>query len=261
METGRNIAEIAAQQFIPVCLELGGKDAAIVLESADLELATSAILWGAVVNSGQNSFAIERIYVAESIYEQFYHQLIAKANRLQLAYPTLESGKIGPLISIPQATKTEAQIESAIAQGAVVHCGGRVEEFGGGVWCLPTVLTEVNHAMEVMREPTLAPVMPVMAFSQVAEAINLVNDSIYGLGTAIFSDSETEAAEIASQIEVGTINVNDAAIAIALQEGESNPCKFSGIGASRTGTAALTRFLRQKTIFSKTKPVNNPWWF
>jgi acyl-CoA reductase-like NAD-dependent aldehyde dehydrogenase len=261
LETGRNIAEIAAQQFIPVCLELGGKDPAIVLESADLDLATSAILWGAVVNSGQNSFAIERIYVAETIYEEFYHQLIAKANRLQLAYPTLESGKIGPLISISQAAKIESQIENAIAQGAVVHCGGRVEEFGGGLWCLPTVLTEVKHSMDIMREPTLAPVMPVMAFSTVAEAVNLANDSIYGLGAAIFTNSETEAAEIAQQIEAGTININDAAIAIALQEGESNPCKFSGIGSSRTGTAALTRFLRQKTILSKTKPVKSPWWF
>ncbi|AFZ04140.1 aldehyde dehydrogenase family protein [Calothrix sp. PCC 6303] len=261
LETGRNIAEIGAQQFIPVCLELGGKDPAIVLESADLELATSAIIWGAVVNSGQNSFAIERIYVAESIYEQFYHQLIAKANRLQLAYPTLESGKIGPLISIPQATKIEAQIENAIAQGAVVHCGGRIEEFGGGLWCLPTVLTEVNHSMEIMREPTLAPVMPVMPFSTIAEAVNLANDSIYGLGAAIFTNSETEAAEIASQIEVGTININDAAIALVMQEGESNPCKFSGIASSRTGTGALTRFLRQKTILSKTKAVKSPWWF
>ncbi len=101
--TGRKVAEVAARRFIPAFLELGGKDPAIVLESANLELATSAILWGSVVNTGQSCLSIERIYVAESIFEQFYHQLVAKAYRLQLAYPTVENGEIGPIIAERQA--------------------------------------------------------------------------------------------------------------------------------------------------------------
>jgi succinate-semialdehyde dehydrogenase / glutarate-semialdehyde dehydrogenase len=101
--TGRKVAEAAAKRLIPAFLELGGKDPAIVLESANLELAISAILWGSIVNTGQSCLSIERIYVAESIFEEFYHQLVAKAYRLQLAYPTFEDGEIGPIIAERQA--------------------------------------------------------------------------------------------------------------------------------------------------------------
>jgi acyl-CoA reductase-like NAD-dependent aldehyde dehydrogenase len=114
VETGRQVAAAAAENFIPAFLELGGKDPAIVLESANLELATSAVLWGAVVNTGQSCLSIERIYVAESIFSQFYHQLIAKAARLQLAYPTIDSGEIGPIISENQAAIINEHLEDAV---------------------------------------------------------------------------------------------------------------------------------------------------
>ncbi|MBF2009228.1 MAG: aldehyde dehydrogenase family protein [Chlorogloeopsis fritschii C42_A2020_084] len=259
--TGRKVGEKAAKLFIPAFLELGGKDPAIVLESADLELATSAILWGSVVNTGQSCLSIERIYVAETIFEEFVELLTLKAQRLQLAYPTVESGEIGPIISERQAAIINDHLLDAVEQGAIAHCGGKVEETGGGWWCRPTVLTEVNHAMKVMSEETFGPIMPIMPFSTVEEAINLANDTIYGLSAAVFAQDEAEAMAVAQYIDAGGISINDAALTALIYEGEKNSFKFSGLGGSRMGAAALTRFMRKKALLVKTKSIPDPWWF
>ncbi|MBK1988311.1 aldehyde dehydrogenase family protein [Sphaerospermopsis aphanizomenoides BCCUSP55] len=261
VETGRVVAETAAKNFIPAFLELGGKDPAIVLESADLDLATSAILWGAVFNSGQSCLSIERIYVAESIFSEFYHQLVAKAHRLQLAYPTVESGEIGPIISENQAAIINEHLQDAISKGAVIHCGGKVEKLGGGWWCRPTVLTEIDNSMKVMTEETFGPIMPIMPFSTVEEAIDLANDSIYGLSAAIFAESAELAFEIGMQLDVGAISINDAGLTAMMHEGEKNSFKFSGLGGSRMGAAGLKRFLRKKAFLIKTNSTKDPWWF
>ncbi|MBE8968343.1 aldehyde dehydrogenase family protein [Nostocales cyanobacterium LEGE 12452] len=258
--TGRKVAQAAAKQFIPAFLELGGKDPAIVLESANLELATSAILWGSVVNTGQSCLSIERIYVADSIFEKFYHQLVTKAHRLELAYPTVESGEIGPIIAERQAAVISDHLLDAVEKGAVIHCGGVIEDLGGGWWCRPTVLTQVNHSMKVMTEETFGPIMPIMPFSTVGEAVSLANDSIYGLSAAVFA-SETEALEVAYQIDAGAISINDAGLTAIMHEGEKNAFKFSGLGGSRMGAAALKRFMRKKAILIKTNDTNDPWWF
>jgi succinate-semialdehyde dehydrogenase/glutarate-semialdehyde dehydrogenase len=258
--TGRKVAEAAARQFIPAFLELGGKDPAIVLESADIELATSAILWGSVVNSGQSCLSIERIYVAESIFDKFYHQLVTKAYRLRLAHPRIEDGEIGPIIAERQAAIIKEHLQDAVSKKAVIHCGGEVEQLSGGWWCRPTVLTSVNHSMTVMTEETFGPIMPVMAFSRVEEAIALANDTIYGLSAAVFG-SEAEALKVAQQIDAGAISINDAALTALMHEGEKNAFKFSGMGGSRMGPAALTRFMRKKAFLVKTNTVSDPWWF
>jgi acyl-CoA reductase-like NAD-dependent aldehyde dehydrogenase len=261
VETGRIVAETAARNFIPAYLELGGKDPAIVLESADLDLATSAILWGSVVNTGQSCLSIERIYVAESIFERFYHQLVAKAHNLQLAYPTVDSGEIGPIISEKQAVIINEHLHDAIDKGAIIHCGGKVEEIGGGWWCRPTVITNVNHSMKIMTEETFGPIMPTMSFSTIEEAIDLANDSIYGLSAAIFSESTELALEIGMQLDVGAISINDAGLTAMMYEGEKNSFKFSGLGGSRMGASGFKRFLRKKAFLIKTNTNKDPWWF
>ncbi|MDB9521221.1 aldehyde dehydrogenase family protein [Dolichospermum circinale CS-1225] len=261
VETGRLVAENAAINFIPAFLELGGKDPAIVLESADLDLATSAILWASVTNTGQSCSAIERIYVAESIFEEFYHQLVTKAHQLKLAYPTIDSGEIGPIISEKQAAIINDHLQDAILKGALIHCGGKVEELGGGWWCRPTVITQVNHSMQIMTEETFGPIMPVMCFANLEEAVNLANDSIYGLSAAVFAESEELAIEVANQIEAGTISINDAGLSSLINEGDRNAFKFSGLGGSRIGTMGLNRFLRKKAFLRKTNSNKDPWWF
>jgi acyl-CoA reductase-like NAD-dependent aldehyde dehydrogenase len=259
--TGRKVGEAAAKRFIAAFLELGGKDPAIVLESANLELATSAILWGSVVNTGQSCLSIERIYVAESIFEEFVDQLVSKAERLQLAYPTLESGEIGPIIAERQAAIIRDHLLDALEKSAVVRCGGKVEEKDGGWWCRPTVLTQVDRSMKVISEETFGPIMPVMPFSTQEEAINLANDTIYGLSAAVFAGEEQEALAFARQIDAGAISINDAGLTALIYEGEKNSFKYSGLGGSRMGSAGLMRFLRKKAFLVKTNSVADPWWF
>ncbi|MFB2937813.1 aldehyde dehydrogenase family protein [Aerosakkonemataceae cyanobacterium BLCC-F154] len=259
--TGKKVAEEAAKQFIPAFLELGGKDPAIVTEKANLELATSAILWGAIVNTGQSCLSIERIYVAEEIFDRFVAQIVAKAQRIKLAFPSIENGEIGPIIAEKQAKIIEEQLEDAVVKGAVIHCGGKIEELGGGLWCKPTVLTEVNHTMKVMTEETFGPIVPIMKFNNIDEAIHLANDSIYGLSAAVFAGTETAAIEIAQHLNAGAISINDAALTAIIHEGEKNSFKFSGMGGSRMGAAAIKRFMRKKALLIKTQPIANPWWF
>lgn len=259
--TGRKVAEAAAKRFIPAFLELGGKDPAIVLSSANIELATSAILWGSAVNTGQSCLSIERIYVAASIFEQFVDRLVTKAERLKLAYPTVESGEIGPIIADRQAAIIRDHLLDALEKGAIVRCGGEVENKDGGWWCRPTVLTQVDRSMKVMTEETFSPIMPVMPFSTVEEAINLANDTIYGLSAAVFAGEEQEALAVARHIDAGAISINDAGLTALIYEGEKNSFKYSGLGGSRMGAAALMRFLRKKAFLVKTNFVPDPWWF
>jgi succinate-semialdehyde dehydrogenase / glutarate-semialdehyde dehydrogenase len=259
--TGQKVAAAAASRLIPACLELGGKDPAIVLASADLELATSAILWGAVVNTGQSCLSIERVYVAESIFAEFVSKLVAKAECLKLAYPSVESGEIGPIIAERQATIISEHLRDAREKGAIVKCGGTVAQQDGGWWCPPTVLTQVTHAMKVMTEETFGPIVPVMSFATVAAAINLANDTIYGLSAAIFAGETAEAIAVARHIDAGAISINDAALTALIYEGEKNSFKYSGLGGSRMGAAGLLRFVRKKALLVKTNAVADPWWF
>ncbi|NEP58236.1 MAG: aldehyde dehydrogenase family protein [Symploca sp. SIO2G7] len=259
--TGRKVAEAAAKQFIPAFLELGGKDPAIILESADVELATSAILWGSVVNLGQSCLSIERIYVAASIFDDFVAKLVKKAKLLDLAYPTVEDGQIGPIIAQIQAEIIALHLQDAKQKGAVVHCGGTVEELGGGLWCRPTVLTQVNHTMKVMTEETFGPIMPVVAFATNEEAIELANDTIYGLSAAVFAGTEAEAIAVANCINAGAISINDAGLTALIHEAEKNAFKFSGMGGSRMGSAAMKRFIRKKAFLIKKESIPDPWWF
>jgi succinate-semialdehyde dehydrogenase / glutarate-semialdehyde dehydrogenase len=267
--TGKKVAEAAARRFIPAFLELGGKDPAIVLESANIELATSALLWGSVVNTGQSCLSIERIYVQESIIDNFVAKLTEKAERLQLAYPTIESGEIGPIIAERQAAIIQSHLDDAIQKGAKVNCGGMMEELEGGFWCRPTVLTQVNHSMKVMTEETFGPIMPIMSFSNIDEAIHLANDSIYGLSGAVFAGEEGEAMAnapaiayaLAQQINCGAISINDCGLTALIYEGEKNSFKYSGMGGSRMGDAGIKRFMRKKALLVKTQSIPDPWWF
>ncbi|MDJ0902108.1 MAG: aldehyde dehydrogenase family protein [Xenococcus sp. MO_188.B8] len=259
--TGRKVAAAATQRFIPAFLELGGKDPAIVLASADLDLATSAILWGSVVNAGQSCLSIERIYVAKSIFDNFVEQLVTKAKQLDLNYPLVKEGEIGPIIAELQAAIITEHLEDAIAKGAKIHCGGQVEELAGGLWCRPTVLTQVNHTMKIMTEETFAPIMPIMSFTTNEEAVHLANDTSYGLSAAVFAGSESEAISLAKGIDAGAISINDAGLTAFIHEAEKNAFKFSGMGGSRMGAAALKRFMRKKAFLVKTQSFADPWWF
>ncbi|MEA5464699.1 aldehyde dehydrogenase family protein [Leptothoe sp. PORK10 BA2] len=259
--TGKTVAMAAAKRMIPVFLELGGKDPAIVLASADVDQAATALLWGSVVNAGQSCLSIERIYVARGICDRFVETLVNKAKQLNLAYPDPSSGQIGPIIAATQAALIKTHLQDALDQGAVIHCGGTVEDLGGGLWCRPTVLTQVNHKMKIMTTETFGPIMPVMPFDTVDDAIRLANDTIYGLSAAVFAGSVDEAQVVGQQIQAGAISLNDAGLTALVYEGEKNAFKLSGLGGSRMGPASIQRFMRKQVFLAKTSPIPDPWWF
>ena len=261
-ETGKKVYQAACDNFIPVFLELGGKDAVIVTETADIERATSAILWGSVANAGQSCLSIERIYVHRNVYHAFLSRLVGKANLLQLAYPTMDSGQIGPIISEKQVAIIDNQLEDAFKKGAVLKAGSRkCEELDGGFYCRPTILTNVTHDMRVMTEETFGPILPVMAYTTVDEAIKFANITQYGLSGAVFAGTEEDAMKIARKMKCGAVSINDAALTAVMHEGEKNSFKMSGIGGTRMGPSAIKRFLKQKAYLINSQGVKDPWWF
>ena len=252
--TGRKVYQSASENFIPVYLELGGKDAAIVTETADIERATSEILWGCVANAGQSCVSIERIYVHRNVYHQFLSRLVGKANLLQLAYPSMDSGQIGPIISEKQAFIINNQLAEALKKGATLKTGlGRCEELGGGQYCRPTILTNVTHEMKVMTEETLGPILPVMVYNSTEQAVEFANYTEYGLSGSVFAGTEEEAWKIARKMNCRTVFINHAAQKAFSREEGRKSLKMSDIGGDRLGLSAFRRFMKQKTYIMNPK--------
>ena len=248
--TGQKVAEAAGRAFIPAFLELGGKDPAIVTASADVDKAAAAVLAGSVANAGQVCVSIERIYVDRRIADDFVARLVEKSRKIKPAYPTLSDGTLGPIIQERQAHSINQHLDDAVAKGAQILSGGRVAQHDGGWWAEPTVVTGVDHSMALMTEETFGPIMPVMAYDTLDEAVALANDSIYGLSGAVFSGSTEEALGIARRMQVGAVSINSTGLGTAaIGEGdfhEKNAFKRSGMAGSRLGYDSITRFMRKK---------------
>ncbi|TMR13431.1 aldehyde dehydrogenase family protein [Nonomuraea turkmeniaca] len=255
--TGRLVAQAAARAFVPAYLELGGKDPAIVLAGADLDRASSAILWGGTANAGQACQSIERVYVAREVHDEFLALLAGKAAQVGL---TCEGGPIGPIIAPEQPDLIAAHLADAVGKGAVVHTGGVIERHGGGHWCRPTVLSGVDHTMLVMTEETFGPLLPVMAVDGVDEAVAAANDSVYGLSAAVFAATEEAARAVAARLHAGAVSVNDASLTALVHEGEKHSFRLSGLGGSRMGTASINRFLRRRAFLVNRSDAADPWW-
>jgi acyl-CoA reductase-like NAD-dependent aldehyde dehydrogenase len=250
--TGRAVGAQAAQRMIPAFLELGGKDPLIILASADLEAAMTAALRGSVLSTGQACQSIERIYVARPLYQAFVERLTAAAAACRLNWPEITAGEIGPIIFEKQAATLRAHLDDARAKGAQVLTGGVIETHGGGLWLKPTVLTGVDHSMQVMTEETFGPIMPVMAFDSVDEAIALANDTVFGLSAAVMAGTLEEAEGVARRLNAGAVSLNDAALTSLFYEAEKHAFGLSGLGGSRMGPAGFQRFLRRKALIANT---------
>jgi succinate-semialdehyde dehydrogenase/glutarate-semialdehyde dehydrogenase len=250
--TGRKVAVQAAGRLIPAFLELGGKDPLIVLEGADLDAAATAALRGCALSTGQACQSIERIYVARSIHDEFLSRLVTLADQVRLNWPDIRHGDIGPVIFDRQAETLRVQIEDARARGARILTGGEIEPLGGGLWLRPTVIADVDHDMAVMRDETFGPLLPVMAFDDEDEAVNLANFGDYGLSGAVFAADIEQAARVGRRIEAGAISLNDAALTTLFYEAGKQSFKASGLGPSRMGADGLGRFLRRKALIANT---------
>jgi acyl-CoA reductase-like NAD-dependent aldehyde dehydrogenase len=250
--TGRKVAEAAARAFVPASLELGGKDPLIVLESADPKRAAAIALSASCRATGQACQSIERIYVARPLHDVFIAELVRHAEAVQLNWPDIGAGDLGPFIFARQAEQVAAQIGDAVARGARVLTGGTIETHGGGLWLRPTVLADVTHAMDVMREETFGPVLPVMPFDTVDEALRLANDSVYGLSAAVVAATLAEAEAVARRLHAGAVSLNDGALTALLSDAAKASFGLSGLGPSRAGEEGLLRFLRRRVLYAQT---------
>lgn len=250
--TGRRVAVQAAGRLIPAFLELGGKDPLLILPGANLTHAVEAALRGSVLATGQACQSIERVYVHRSLYTRFVADLVARAQAVRLNWPDIACGDIGPIICERQAQILKEQLADAVAKNATILSGGSIEDHGGGLWLRPTVLVGVTHEMKVMTEETFGPIVPVMAFDTVEEAIALANFGPYGLSAAVFAVSLEAAEIVASRLEAGAVSLNDAALTATFYEAGKQSFKSSGLGPSRMGSEGLSRFFRRQALIANT---------
>jgi acyl-CoA reductase-like NAD-dependent aldehyde dehydrogenase len=192
-----------APRLLRVQLELGGKDPAYVLDDVDVAAAAAALVEGTFYNAGQSCCAVERIYVNRRISAPFIEAFVEAARALVVGDPADEKTDIGPLARRPQLEVLQDQVTDAVSKGARLLLGGR-RRAGRGSYFEPTVLTEVNHRMAVMREESFGPIIGIQEVQDDEEAVELMNDTEYGLTAAVYSVDRSRAERILSQVNAGS---------------------------------------------------------
>jgi acyl-CoA reductase-like NAD-dependent aldehyde dehydrogenase len=239
---GREVAALAAERLVPTILELGGKHPMLVLEDADPVRAARGAVWGRFFNAGQACVAVERVYVADGVYEAF---VVALQRALQDVEASNDPARgIGPVFGPGQMEVVESRVAAALAAGARLLAGGqRVADR----FYEPTVLVDVDHTMAVMREETFGPVLPVMRVSGEGEAIALANDSPFGLHASVWTGDLQRGRQVAARLRAGTVAINDALVNYGIPA-----LPFGGVGASGWGRTGGREGLR---AFSRTVAV------
>lgn len=234
---GEMVERAAVGRFIGAGLELGGKDPAYVRKDANLQHAIETVTDGAIFNSGQSCCGIERVYVDESIYQEFVDGVVDLVSAYNLGRPDDTSTNLGPLVKASAADFVRGQIDEAVAAGAkaLVDPATFSANEAGTPYLAPQVMIDVDHSMRVMTEETFGPVIPIMSVNGDEEAINLMNDSEFGLTAAIFTQDETAAIEIGNHIDTGTWFMNrcdylDPALAWTGVKNSGRGCTLSSIG-------------------------------
>jgi aldehyde dehydrogenase (NAD+) len=222
---GSKVAAKAGGLFKKCCVELGGKDALIVLDDADIELAVNAATFGSFMHQGQICMSVERVIVDKSIAAEFTEKFVANTKKLKVGNPAEMANCIGPIINEKQLRKIREQIEDAVTQGAEILCGGTSE----GLFLQPTVLGKVTANMRIFREETFGPVAPIIVAKDLDEAVALANDSDYGLSAGIMTRNEERGLDVARRLHTGMAHINDSSV------NDEPHVPFGGIGASGLG--------------------------
>lgn len=259
--TGRRVAEGCARRLIPSVLELGGKDAMIVLAEADLESASSAAVWGSFTNCGQACLSVERIYVEQSIAEKFAALCVEKTKRLKVGNGLDGDVEIGPLIHRAQRERVEDQLADAVRHGAQILTGGtRLEELGENFYA-PTVVIHVNHSMALMREETFGPVLAICAVKDADEAVRLANDSPFALSASVWTRDARIGKLLASRLDAGAVMVNDVLSYFGICEAPHGGRRASGWGRTH-GRHGLHEVVQVKYVDVERLPRHHKgWWF
>lgn len=261
---GKAVMAAAARHLIPVDLELGGKDPALVFEDVDIERTANGIVWSAFTNAGQSCTSMERCYVHESIYETFVEKAVHLTKQLRassLDGRVAEAGAcdVGCMTAGFQLDIIEAQLAEAVSKGARVLAGGK--RLAGTLHFPPTVVVDVTHEMKLMTEETFGAVLPIMKFSSEAEAIELANDSPYGLSASVWSKDLARAERVARAIRTGNVSINNHMLT------EGNPAlpfggiKDSGFGRFKGDWGLLTFSNVKSLILGPNKNLIETHWY
>lgn len=255
---GLRIGELCARQVKRTHLELGGKDAFIVCEDADLSVAAPGAAWAAYLNAGQVCTSAERFYVMDSVYDEFVERMVAEAAAVRLGDPLAAGTDMGPMIAEVQRTKVEGQLASARDGGARILVGGDRGGFERGWFLSPSVVVDATDDLPLMREETFGPVAPIVRVSSLDEAIARANALPYGLGANVYTNRTDYAYRCLDELKAGTVWIND-----PLTDNDAGP--FGGMKASgnsrELGPEGLEAFRETKHVHWDTRAERKPWWY
>ena len=262
VQTGRTVGEECARRLKGSVLELGGKDAMVVLADANVDHAIAGALWGGFANAGQTCSGIERVYVLREVSERFIAGVVNGAQRLRVGDPLGWETEIGPMVSREQFDVVREFVDDATANGATLHCGGPVDSPSGleaGSFYAPSVLTGVTHSMRIMREEIFGPVLPIIVVDSEDEAIALANDSDFGLGASVWTADRGKGERIARELEAGMVWINDHMFSHGACQCSWGGIKESGLGRTHS-KFGLYECVNIKLRVWEGSAVRNAWW-
>ena len=259
--TGRRIAEACARKLIPSVLELGGKDPMIVLADANLEIASSAAVWGSFMNCGQTCISVERIYVEQPVADRFTQLCVEKTKKLRLGPPAERNAEVGPMIRPRQLEKVEQQLQDAVERGAQIVTGGKRRPDLGPNFFEPAVVTHVDHSMQLMREETFGPVMAIRTVGSVEKAVELANDSPFGLSASVWSGNSRRGREVAARIRAGSVMVNDVASYYGICEAPHGGPGASGWGRTHSRLGLIEMVQVKYIDVDRLPSIAKSWWY
>jgi succinate-semialdehyde dehydrogenase/glutarate-semialdehyde dehydrogenase len=230
VNTGRKVAEACARQLIPCTLELGGKDAMIICADANLDSAATGAVIGSCMNTGHYCCGTERIYVVDSVYDEFVAKVVAQVKALRQGSDLGYDEDVGAIFWDRQLQIIEDHVRDAVSRGATVHVGGQRNPDLAGLYYQPTVLTDVDHDMKIMTEETFGPILCIQRVNNEDEALRLANDSCYGLNGNVWSKNTQHAIALAEKVETGGVSVNDMALGYGVPAAPFGGVKESGVG-------------------------------
>ena len=251
--TGKKVGAACGERLIPCTLELGGKDAMIVCADANIDRAVQGAAIGSCMNSGHYCCGTERIYVVEEIYDEFMDKLKAHVGQLRQGPQLGFNEDVGAIFWDRQMDIIESHMKDAVDKGAEVLVGGKRNPDCEGLYFLPTLITGVNHDMLIMREETFGPVVCVMKVKDEAEAMRLANDSDYGLSGTIWSNDNKRAAELAEQMQTGSVCINDMTVTYGIPAAPFGGVKNSGVGLVN-GEIGLRNYCQLKPLIFDKSP-------
>ena len=259
VDSGRKIAVLAAEQLKKLSLELSGNDPLIVCDDVDLDVAVRGAVWACYLNMGQVCTSAERIYVFQSVAEKFIERFVDFTKSLRIGNPLGPDVDLGPMISQAQRKKVEVKLERALQAGARLLEGGKIPpHLKQGFYYEPTIITDVNHTMEIMRSETFGPIAPIMPVKGIEEAVKLADDSDYGLGASIYTNNMEYALYAMENVRAGTFWIND-----PLTDNDAGPfggMRLSGLNRE-LGAEGLDNFRDVKHVHLDYKVEAKSYWY